>query len=200
MRARVKHAALLAPLLLALTGGCVTKALWDNDDLEAFKEPAGNLNLRLFVGKPQTNLLVVYQESSERNGSVRTRAYWLNENQNLLDQHHRPHFADAESRRNLPAVPVFYEPIPAGINLPPELCAVVASNRHSFTLYQDNRPIASHKLPVYNDGKGRLEKTALTPVAVTADLTIVGAFLGYLYLLGRAGYDGPWPWEALDWQ
>jgi hypothetical protein len=32
-------------------------------------------------------------------------------------------------------------------------------------------------MPVYNDGWGRTDRIALTPVAVVADLTIVGGFL-----------------------
>jgi hypothetical protein len=182
MKTRVKHVALFSPLLLALAGGCVTKALWENGNLEACSEPADKLNLRLFQGAPQTNLLVLYDECSERNDAVHTRAYWLKENQTLVEQHVRPHFTAASSKHYLPVVPVFYDPIPAGMNLPPGLCAVVATNRHSFTLYQANRAIASHDLPVYNDGKGRIEKIALTPIAVAGDLTVVGGCIAYLYL------------------
>jgi hypothetical protein len=155
--------------------------------LEACNEPADNLNLRLFEAKPQTNLLVIYDESSERNEAVHTRAYWLNENQTLLDQRLCPHFTRTRSGRNLPAVPVYYDPIPAGTALPLGLCAVVTTNRQSFTLCSNNCAIGRHDLPVYNDGKGRIEKIALTPVAVTADLSIVGCFLGYLYLLYGGG-------------
>ena len=173
MKTRVKYVALFSPLLLALAGGCVTQTLWQNDRLEACKEPADKLNLRLFEGGPQTNLLVLYDEYSERNDAVHTRAYWLKENQPLVDQHLRPHFAPAGAGRNLPAVPVFYDPIPVGTNLPPGLCAVVPTNRQSFTLYLDDRAIGSHALPVYNDGNGRIEKIAMTPLAVTADLTVV---------------------------
>jgi len=187
MRTRIKRVALLSPLLLVLAGGCVTKALWETEDLEACKAPAGNLNLRLFEAKGQTNVLVIYEEASERNEAVHTRAYWLDENQSLVDQRLRPHFTRARSSRHLPGVPVFYEPIPAGVNLPPGLCAMVAANRQSFTLYLANRSIGSHDLPVYNDGKGRVEKIALTPLAVSADLTIVGAIAGCVYLYCRAG-------------
>jgi hypothetical protein len=173
MKTRVRYAALFSPLLLALAGGCVTQALWENAYLEDCKEPADKINLRLFEGQPQTNLLVLYDEYSERNDGVHTRAYWLDKNQALVDQHLRPHFTPASSGRDRPVVPVFYDPIPAGMNLPQGLCAVVATNRQSFTLYMDHRAIGSHGLPIYNDGKGRIEKIALTPLAVTADLSVV---------------------------
>jgi hypothetical protein len=191
MKTSVKHVVLFLPLLLALAGGCATTAVWKEGTFESCNEPAGNLNLRLFQTSPQTNLLVIYDEFSERNQAVRTRAYWLNENQGLVDQHLRPHFTSTDSMRNLPAVPIFYEPIPARVNLPPTLCAVVATNKESFTLFLANRAVGSHDLPVYNDGKGQVERIAITPVAVTADLTIVGGYLGCWYLLGRAGYSGP---------
>ena len=188
MRTKAKHAALFLPLLLVLTGGCVTKALWTNDRLEACKEPSDKLNLQLFEGNPQTNLLVVYDEYSERSDCVHTRAYWLAGNQTRVEQGFRPHFTRVAARANLPAVPIVYGPISAGNMLAPGLCAVVATNGQSFTLYQASRPIASHDLPVYNDGKGRIEKIALTPVAVGADLTFVVAILGYCYLCGTATY------------
>ncbi|HXI71546.1 MAG TPA: hypothetical protein VNN22_14420 [Verrucomicrobiae bacterium] len=41
-------------------------------------------------------------------------------------------------------------------------------------------------MPTYNDGQGRVEKIALTPVAVTADLTIVGGILGCWFAYGMA--------------
>jgi hypothetical protein len=184
MKTRVKLIALFSPLLLGLAGGgCMTKALWENGDLEAYKEPTDKINLRVFEG-PQTNLLVLYDECSERSEAVHTRAYWLNENQPLVVQHLRPHFTAASSKDHLPSVPVFYGPLPGGTTLPVGLSAVVAVNRHSFILCKNNRAIGSYDLPVYNDGKGRIEKIALTPLAVTADATIVGSCIAYLYLEG----------------
>ena len=191
MKTRLQLAVLFLPIVLALAGGCATTALWDNGRLDACKEPASNLNLRLFQAKAQTNFLVLYNEFSERNESVRTRAYWLRENQTRVDQRLAPHFTGTNAMRHLPAVPVFYEPIPAGMNLPSGLCAVMATNKDSFTLYLASRALGSHDLPVYNDGKGQLERIALTPVAVAADLTIVGGYLGRWYLALRGGYCGP---------
>jgi hypothetical protein len=167
----------------------MTGALWENDDLEAWREPADKLNLRLFEGAPQTNLLVLYDEYSERNEAVHTRAYWLKENQSKVDQHVRPHFAAFSAKDHLPSVPVFYDPIPAGMKLPPGLCAVVSTNKQSFTLCADNRAIGSRSLPIYNDGKGRTEKIALTPLAVTADATIVGPAIAGLLVYWYASSD-----------
>src|ERR1700678_2657793 len=206
MKTRVKRVALFSPLLLGLAGaGCMTNALWENDDLEAWKQPADKPNLQLFQGDPQTNLLVFYDEYSERNNAIHPRAYWLTENQTKVDEHVRPHFAPCSAKDHLPSVPIFYDPIPAGMTLPHGLYAVVATNKQSFTLFVDSRAIASHSLPIYNDGKRRTEKIALTPLAVTADATIVGpaiaGLLAYWYAssgnvqdkVNRGEYVPIWP-------
>jgi hypothetical protein len=190
MKMRVRCIARLLPLLLLTFGsGCETKALWNNGNLEAIKEPAGNINLRLFDAKRQNDLLVVYDEYSERNGAIHTRAYLLNQNEERIKQNERPHFVSVKLTNSLPSVPVFHAPSESGTNFPRTLYAVVATNRQSFTLYSGNREISSYDLPFYNDGKGRVEKIALTPIAVTADLTIIGGYIGilYLYELGESG-------------
>jgi len=186
MKTRVKVIALFSPLLLVLAGGgCATQALWDNDRLEACKEPADKINLRLFEG-PQTNVLVVYDEGSERNNSIHTRAYWLAENQTFVEQHKRPDFAAFNPKEHWPSIPVYYHPIPSQVTFPAGLFAVVATDKHSFTLYRDKQAVGSHELPIYNDGKGRIEKIALTPLAVTADISIVGGLIAYLYVEGNS--------------
>ena len=192
MKMKIKRVARLLPLLLLTFGsGCATNALWNNGNLEAIKEPASNINLRLFDAKRQNDLLVVYDEYSERNDGIRTRAYWLNENETLVNQRLAPHFVNTNLIHNLPSVPVFHASAPSETNLTQALYAIVATNQQSFTLYSGNREISSYDLPFYNDGKGRVEKIALTPIAVTADLTIVGGYIGVwcLYGLAESGYS-----------
>jgi hypothetical protein len=188
---KVKNIIRLLPLLLLTLGsGCATKALWNNGNLEAVKEPANNASLRLFDSKRQNDLLVVYDEYSERTDGIHTRAYWLNENEMLVNQRHAPHFVNTNLMRDLPPVPVFSQPISSKTNLTPMLYAVGATNQQSFMLYSGNHESGSHGLPFYNDGKGRVEKIALTPFAVTADLTIVGGYIGCLWIYaGGPGLD-----------
>ena len=182
---------LLLPLIFS--SGCATKALWDNENLEAVKEPADKPNLRLFDAKHHDDLLVVYDEYSERNSGIRTRAYWLNQNQSRVDQGCAPHFANPGLIRQLSPVPVFYA-YSGETNWTFALYAVVETNRQSFTLYYNNGKISRHDLPTYNDGTGRMEKIALTPFAVTADLTIIGGYLGvwFLYGLAESGDNTSW--------
>jgi hypothetical protein len=185
---------LLLPLIFG--SGCATQALWDNENLEAVKEPADKPNLRLFDAKRHDDLLVVYDEYSERSNGIRTRAYWLNQNQTRVDQRRAPHFASPGLMQKLSPVPVFYA-TPGETNWTFAFYAVVETNRQSFTLYCNNGNISRHDLPTYNDGKGRVEKIALTPVAVTADLTIIGGYLGvwFLYGLAESGDNNSWPFN-----
>jgi hypothetical protein len=173
-------------LLIALANGCATRALWQNGALEAWRQPAGNPNLHLFETKPPGNLLVVYDEYSERHDANRTRAYWLKENQKLIADRHMPHFVSANSAGGLNSIPVF-SPATNQFSFPPVPYAIVSTNGQSFTVHSGNGAITSYDLPCYNDGKGKVEKFVLTPAAVTADATIVGGFLGMIYLEARCG-------------
>jgi hypothetical protein len=183
--------AFLPLLLLTFGSGCATSALWNNPNLEDCKEPASPVNLHLYDAQQKNDLLVVYDEYSERSDKTHTRAYWLNENQSRVDQLRAPHFINANLAGNLPSVPVFYGSISNETNLAQTLYAIVATNNQSFTLYSGDRAIGAHDLPVYNDGRGRVEKVAMTPIAVTADLTIIGGYVGcyFIYGLGESGYS-----------
>ena len=189
-------ATIFLPLLLSLGSGCATKALWENENLEAVKEPANPVNLRLFHATRRNDLLVIYDEYSERSDGVRTRAYWLNENQARLAKKHAPHFTSTNLiTRQLSPVPIFHS-TPGETNWTFALYAVVETNRQSFTLFYKNGNLSRHDLPTYNDGKGPIEKIALTPVAVTADVTIAAGFFGYWYLQGLGESDGDaWPFS-----
>ena len=170
-------------LPLVLSSGCVTKELWTNGNLEAWNQPADKTNLRLYEKPNRKDLLVVYDEYKERSGATHTRAYWLNKNEEHLEQRRTPYFVSTNCAFRLTAVPVLETP-PA--NRPAELYALFVANEQSFTLYSDHGEISCYQLPQYNDGKGKVEKAVLTPLAITADLTIVGGILGYAYLQGLA--------------
>ncbi len=175
--------------LLLLTGGCATEALWNKAQLDAWNEPADNSKLQLFDASSQKDFLVIYEEYSERHDSTRTRAYFLNRNEKRVEQGRQPHFVSARWSHKLPPVPVSQTPPESGTNLPQSIYAVISTNTQSFTIYSSAQR-TSHDLPVYNDGWGRVDRIALTPVAVVADLTIIGGFLGYIWLqAGGPGYS-----------
>lgn len=189
MKQRLQFILLLLPLWLS---GCATHALWTEANLDAYKEPVAIPDLRLFDTKKDNDLLVVYNEYSERNDAVRIRAYLLNQNAECIKQNKRPHFVSAKLTNSLPSVPVFHAPVESGTNLPHTFYAIIQTNNQSFLLYSDGREINSYDLPVYNDGKGNIERVALMPISMVADVTIVGGFIGYWWLVGmeESGYSG----------
>ncbi len=175
--------------LLLLTGGCATDALWNKTQLDAWNEPADNSRLQLFDASQQKDFLVVYEEYSERHDSTRTRAYFLNRNEKRVEQGRKPHFVSAQLSRNLSPIPVRQTFPLSNTNFPPTVYAVISTNTQSFTIYSSEQS-TNHDLPVYNDGWGRIDRMALTPVAVVADLTIIGGCLGYMWLQsGGPGYS-----------
>ena len=99
-------------------------------------------------------------------------------------------FVSAQLSRELPPIPVRQILPPSNTNIPPMVYAVISTNKQSFTIYS-NEQRTNHDLPVYNDGWGRTDRIALTPVAVTADLSIVGGVLGcyFIYALAESGYS-----------
>lgn len=174
-------------LLPLLTSGCLTHKLWTESKLDEWNEPAGNPNLRVFRDERKNDLLVSYEEFSERNATSRPRAFFLYQNQKRLQSQSRPHFVNVDASRGLASVPLFFS---TPTNPPSFYCATTETNRASFTIFSAGRPADSYELPVYDDGWGRVERIGWTPVAVIADLTIVGGCLGCLWIYaGGPGYS-----------
>ena len=176
---------IVALLLSFLAGGCATDALWNKADLDAWNEPVQNADVHLYGAGGQTDFLVVYDEYSERNDSIRPRAYFLNENKKRVVRGQKPHFVSTRLARQLPPVPVFQTQPETGTNFPHILYAVLSTNRQSFALCSGGGKNA-YDLPTYNDGRGKIYRIALTPIAVVADITIIGGYLGCWYLAGLA--------------
>ena len=187
MQQRFQLMLLWLPLL---AGGCVTNALWNKTQLDAWNEPANDANVHLFEAFQQKDFLVVYDEHSERHDSIHTRAYFLNQNQKRVAQGQKPHFVSARLSHKLPPVPIFQTLPESDTNFSQIIYAVISTNKQSFTIYSGKEK-TDCSLAVYNDGRGQTDRIALTPVAVTADLTLVGGFLGcwFIYGLAESGYS-----------
>jgi hypothetical protein len=187
MEPRFQMMLLLLPLL---TGGCATNALWNKTDLDAWNEPAQNADVRLFDARHKKDFLVLYDEYSERHDSIHTRAYFLNQNQKGVAQGQKPHFVNARLSHQWPPVPIFQTLPESDTNFSQTIYAVISTNKQSFTIFSGKEK-TDYSLAVYNDGRGQIDRMALTPVAVTADLTMVGGFLGgwFIYGLAESGYS-----------
>jgi hypothetical protein len=182
---------MLLLLAVAAVPGCATHALWADANLGTWHQPASDSTLRLFRSGQPGELLVLYQESSEPHDARRTRAYLLYRNASRIERQQHPRFVKIDSARGLEPVPVFPATNAAAASPPPSLYALLSTNKLWFTLYSSGTAVGSYALPVYRDGMGRMERIALTPLAATADLTIIGgaigAVAGYAYVAGRAG-------------
>ena len=168
-----------------LAGGCCTYSVWNDDDFDCSNLPAQDPGLRLYQAKLRHDYLAVYREYSERNRSIRTRAYWVNENRDRVNHSQAPQFVNAKAARHLPAIPVYDTP-PAGTIAPPPLFAICSTNRQSFALYDAEGVATGYRFPFYDDGWGTVEKTALTPLAVMADAAIVA---GAVAILAAGSYE-----------
>ena len=169
-------------LLPMLASGCVTHKLWSEKTMDEWNGPASDPKLRLYHDARQDDFLVVYDEYSGRHYTTNTRAFFLNQNLKPLEEHNRPHFVSANLAGGLPPVPVF-----ASVTTnAPGTYYIVSTNGGNFTLYSNGRESASYPLPSYNDGIGRMERIAWTPLTVTADLTVVGGVLALICWEGLA--------------
>lgn len=177
LQSRVMRQRLWLLLLLPLlASGCVTHKLWSEKAMDEWNEPAANPNLRLFRDARQDDLLVVYDEYSNRHYTTQARAFFLRQNLKPLDERVRPHFVSTNLAAHLSSVPVFSSVTTNA----PELFYAVTTNGGNFTLFSNRLESGSYSLPAYNDGIGRKERIAWTPLTVAADLTIVGGVLAVL--------------------
>jgi hypothetical protein len=167
---------LLLPLPALLLGGCATHALWEADRFARYYEPANPSRLALFQDKSGDKVLVQYNEVIEGEEAVQPRAYWLNENAQPVKHPFRPTFVSPPAAQKMTPIPLVESPALV-VTTTPGLCAVVATNGQDFTLYSGERKISDYELPVYRDASGRTKQILLTPLAVVADLTIVGGVL-----------------------
>lgn len=181
MRRKLQFLALL-PLLVS---GCVTHKLWTESKLDEWNEPAGAPRLRLFRDERRNDFLVVYDEYSDRHCTTRTRAFFLFQNLEPLAQHGRPYFVTTNWTCRLPPVPVLAL---APTNVPAPFYAVT-TNGGNFTLFSSGHDLGSYVLPLYDDGVGRMQRIAWTPLAVTADLTIIGGVVVIVVWNALAGSE-----------
>lgn len=178
MKTRSLFSLMLLTMLLMFASGCATRALWKETNLDAWNEPADESKLQLFDGPQHKDVLVEYQEYSERHDSVHTRSYWLLKNQKRIEQRREPEFVGFPHPHHLKPIPVFTETnAPATSSTAFASYAVVGTNQNSFLLYSSAQNGGPYRLPVYNDGVGQAERIALTPLCVVADITIVGGFI-----------------------
>jgi len=165
----------MALLVLSWLGaGCVTHALWEEKSFHAADEPRLNLSLV----PPANDILVEYVEQYGETAKTRPRAYWLFAYTLRQKEKTKPAFVHPDA--TLERVPV---PLLRGLegtnSLPAGYCALPLAYDQGFYLWKDGQQVGRFDLPIYfARPRATAGRIALTPLAVAADVVIVGTVVG----------------------
>jgi hypothetical protein len=168
---------------LLFCSGCATNALWEEGTFARFHEPATPSKLELFENAKEKKMLIVYEEGNDENSAVHLRAYWTDPLASPPINSFRPKFVSPKNAKGLAQIPIGAAAVPTGYS------ATLTNETHAFLLFKDASNVGFFDLPVYADASGRAKQIALTPLAVVADLTILGGFVFIWYWAGRAGAE-----------
>jgi hypothetical protein len=167
----------LAPLLTGCQGPGergFTHQLWSERSFREFNAPASQPNVQLFEHRHRSDVLVRYNEVGE-DGIVQDRAFFLNKNLKRLEAGQKPRFAHKKAAAGLNPVPVMVsgsnDRVPVA-----DLYATFAPDSRQITLHVAGEETQTFRLPVYQNSSGTVQKALLTPLAVTGDVVVVGAY------------------------
>ncbi len=157
----------------------VTYRLWTRGEFRGDCRPAPEPRLRLHESPQGKDVVVIYDELSERNGNVQERAYLLRANAARLARGKRPRFLKPAQYQFM-AGEVAYDLISGPDAIPSFRIRPYSPDRQSSFAGE------IFSLPLYRDHTGYPALAALTPLAVAADASIVGFCLGLLGLYSYA--------------
>lgn len=195
-RRLVFHISLLG--FVALLAGCqgtgdygFTHKVWSTDSLRRFNEPATDPKVEVFQHEQRSDVLVQYDEVREKDGAIRRRAFFVNQNLDRLKAGRKPRFVSLKTAAGLKPVPV----VPAGTaprSEPAGIYATVSEGSRQVSLRVNGEELQAVSLPAYPVSSGALRKTLLTPLAVTGDVVVVSCYVGVIagVLWLRAGGPG----------
>lgn len=164
-------------LVLLMLNGCVTRKLWEE---RAFRQPATPPNLKLAFDPRRQDVLVCYDEFSDRSFKTRSRAFYLDRNIARLQAGQKPDFVAPSRAANLALVPwQTHEPSHL-VDDAGKLQAVPAGEGSGFRLYSGTKELGEYQLPVYADGMHRTGQVLLTPFAIAADIITVATVVGLI--------------------
>jgi hypothetical protein len=182
----------LFALLLPLLAGCesakehtFTGQLWSNEFLINHHEPANDPAAKAFLKSDHKDVLITYDEQQERNDTIKRWAFFVLENQWLLEARRKPHFVSLKTAAGLEPVPIFWETNRFETNTISS-AVVFSTNHQTLQIVLTNQNQGKFTMPVYADGHGRETQLLLTPLAVTGDAAVASAVLGVLAWWGLA--------------
>lgn len=171
---------------LLFCSGCATSALWEEGQFSRFRAPCTPSNLQLFKSVDEQKVLIVYDEENEDHKARKRRAYWADTMVAARTSAQRPHFVSTNVANTLSPIPLGPNPSNERLWATPEL------NSQAFVLFRDGTRVGLYMLPEYDDNSGRLKQFALTPLAVAADVSIVGGIAAVNAAGWYAGGSGVW--------
>lgn len=179
----------LFALLLPFLQGCgslqeysFTGRLWSDEFLASHHEPANDPGAKAFLKANHQDVLITYDEQKESSDNIKRRAFYVLENQRLLEARKKPHFVSLKTAAGLEPVPIFWETNRFETNAIAS-AVIFSTNYHSLELILTNQNQGKFTMPLYEDGHGRQTQVLLTPLAVTADAGVVAAIAGGVALL-----------------
>jgi hypothetical protein len=188
MNARIAGVVVMA---ISLTGCETVKEyslsykLWSNSEMSSFAEPASDPRLALFANRGGEDVLVQYDETSEKKERIRRRAYFLEPNTERIAQHKKPRFVDPQGIATMNPVP--QSQTRAGVtNVGPGQTSLAAwsENGRDFSLLRNGEVEGPFALPVYRESNGTLVRVTLTPFAVAGDTVMVGMVAAVIAFIG----------------
>lgn len=178
---------LLLVVQASLGTGC-TVMLWERTTFSTYYHAADPSNLQVYYSELRQDFLVQYDESRDKKRKVRTRYYWLEPNVKLTEAGRKPKFSEPtslEGMQLLPQTPILLDPLPPGLK---SLYVVCKPRDLHFKVYSGTNEINTYVLPDYDSNEQIALKILLTPPALAADATLVGAVVG-LYCIAHSGGD-----------
>ena len=158
--------------------------LWTNDEMRSFAEPASDPRLALFANPGGEDVLVLYDESSEKNDRVQRRAYFLEPNAERIAQHKKPRFVDPQAAAAMNPLPQTHTRMWLTNVAPGQpSSAVWSENGREFSLLRDGQADGPYSLPTYRQTNGSLVRATLTPFAAAGDTVMVGVVAAVVALV-----------------
>jgi hypothetical protein len=170
----------LAVALPLLLSGCATSAVWSGADQSVSFAPAPNPDLALFDAPGRCDVLVQYNALKPRNQRIERHAYFLRPNRERIAAGKKPQFVSPKVATGLMPIPMFASPVGAQ---DASVYGVAGDDGQQFTIYRGGTAPENCRLPVYADHSDLGMRVALTPFAVAADATVLGA-----WLIGQGGW------------
>ena len=171
----------------ALLTGCktckedtLTGKLWNSHQFTHFREPASFPQVAVFYAPAFDDFLVAYDSFRDDGDAALRLNYFVQANERHLADHTQPDFVSTNGL-NLIAVP-----LNGATNILP-----YATYDARLTIHTSGERLGPYPLPSYKESDGLAIKTALTPLAVTGDATVVGLVLGAVFVVGlcQSGYS-----------